>query len=202
MNSHPHPTIDSAVSPWVTRYAHLIKASGRVLDVACGSGRHVRWLASQGHQLTGLDRDAQALAGLQGVARCVMADIENGPWPLPGETFDGVVVTNYLWRELFPTLLQSLAPDGVLIYETFAQGQQTVGRPARAEFLLQPGELLRQCSTLRVVAFEDGFEPAQPRYVQRIVAVNEVPRQGLQGLPTPPRHELRGLPMTEPGAGS
>ena len=105
----------------------------------------------------------------------MVADIENGPWPFVGRQFAAVVVTNYLWRPLFPTLLSSLQPGGVLIYETFTQGNETVGKPSRPDFLLRTGELLGICKALRVVAFEDGFQQAPdgsaPRFVQRIAAV-------------------------------
>ena len=149
-----------------------------MLDVACGSGRHVRWLAQQGFAVTGVDRDAGALAGLADLGARVelhSADIESGPWPWPGRRFDAVVVTNYLWRALWPQLLGALGEGGVLIYETFADGQQHIGKPSRPDFLLQPGELLRVCAGLRVVAFEDGFEDSQgaARCVQRIAAVAE-----------------------------
>jgi SAM-dependent methyltransferase len=107
----------------------------------------------------------------------VVADIENGPWPFTGRKFAAVVVTNYLWRPLMPKLLESLAPGGVLIYETFTQGNETVGKPSRPDFLLRPGELLEVCVGLRVVAFEDGFEErtegTAQRFVQRIAAVRE-----------------------------
>jgi SAM-dependent methyltransferase len=164
-----------APSPWVRRFASLIRPGGAVLDVACGSGRHLRWLAAQGHVLTGVDRDAAALEPLHGLGELVVADLEGAPWPLPGRQFDGVVVTNYLWRALWPALRGALAEGGVLIYETFAQGQQTVGRPSRPEFLLNPGELWTACEGLRTVAYEDGFDdPADGgRFVQRICAVRE-----------------------------
>lgn len=187
-----HGAADGSSSPpsrWVQRHAGLLKAGGQVLDVACGSGRHVRWLAAQGFAVTGVDRDAQALAlaraGLEGTATLVLADIENGPWPLPGQTFDAVVVTNYLWRPLLPVLRAALAPGGVLLYETFAQGHQTIGRPSRPDFLLQPGELLQVFHGLRVVAFEDGFEAEAPRFVQRLAAVNVA-----ADAAPPPRHVL------------
>jgi SAM-dependent methyltransferase len=160
-------------SHWVQRWAHLIAPGGSVLDVACGHGRHMRYLAGLGHPVTGVDRSAEALASLQGVGTTLLADIENGPWPLPGQRFDAVVVTNYLWRALMPTLLDSLADGGVLIYETFAAGNETVGKPSRPDFLLQPGELLRHCADLRVVAYENGFLSAPERFVQRVVAVRE-----------------------------
>ena len=161
-------------SAWVQRFAGLIKARGSVLDVACGSGRHARWLTEQGFSVTGVDRDAQALADLGTVAETLVADLESAPWPLGARRYDGVVVTNYLWRPLWPRLRDALAEGGVLIYETFAQGQATLGKPSRPEFLLRPGELLSAFAGLRVVAFEDGFESDTPRYVQRLVAVDEV----------------------------
>lgn len=143
-----------------------------MLDVACGGGRHLRWLAAQGFVVTGIDRDALALQGLGSDARSVVADIENGPWPLPGERFDAVIVTNYLWRPLWPTLRASLADGGALICETFAVGNEAFGKPSNPAFLLRPGELIEACSGLQVVAYEDGLLDAPQRRVQRIAAVN------------------------------
>jgi SAM-dependent methyltransferase len=139
--------------------------------------------------VTGVDRDAQALAGLQGLGELVAADIENGPWPFGSRQFDAVVVTNYLWRPLMPTLLDSVAPGGLLLYETFAAGNETVGRPARPDFLLQPGELLAAVQgRLRVIGYEDGFvEEAPERFVQRIAAVRERSAGG-----APARYPLQG----------
>jgi SAM-dependent methyltransferase len=179
--------LDPAPSAWVRRFAALVRPGGTVLDVACGSGRHVRWLATQGLKVTGVDRHEDAVAPLRGLAEIVVADLEGAPWPLPDRRFDAVVVANYLWRPLWPALRAALAPGGVLIYETFADGQQLIGKPSRPDFLLQPGELLRACAGLRVVAFEDGFEAAPARYVQRIAAVAEVP-----GAAEPPRYGLAG----------
>jgi len=142
-----------------------------VLDVACGSGRHVRWLARQGFAVTGIDRDAAATEPLRAVAEIVVADLEGAPWPLPGRRFDAVVVTNYLWRPLWPALRAALVDGGVLVYETFAHGQHLIGRPARPDFLLQPGELLQAFAGLQVVAYEDGLESDPPRRVQRLVAL-------------------------------
>ncbi len=142
-----------------------------MLDLACGSGRHVRWLAARGFAVTALDRDAAALQPLRSIAWAVVADLEGAPWPLPGERFDAVVVTNYLWRPLWPELLASLDAGGVLIYETFADGNQSVGKPSRPDFLLRHGELLQVASELRIVAYEDGFLDAPPRFVQRIAAM-------------------------------
>ncbi len=170
----PVPPVSLAPpSGWLQRFVHLLPAGARVLDVACGSGRHLRWLAEQPGlqpQLTGVDRDAAALAPLQALAELVTADLEADPWPLPGRQFDLVLVTNYLWRPLLPTLVASLADPGLLIYETFADGQQHLGKPSRPDFLLQPGELLQACAALQVLAYEHGQLAGPERCVQRIVA--------------------------------
>ncbi len=173
----PAPPPGPAPSPWVRRFAALIAPQASVLDLACGGGRHLRWLAARGHRVTGVDRDAAALQTLQGLGELIQADIENGPWPLPGRRFGAVVVTNYLWRPLLPTVLASVMDGGVLIYETFAAGNETVGRPACPDFLLQPGELLGWCNApdWRVVAYEDGFLTASERFVQRVAAVRQAP---------------------------
>lgn len=160
-----------APSPWVVRWAHLIAAGGTVLDVACGGGRHLRWLAAQGFRVTGVDRDAAAVVGLDDVGEIVVADLENGPWPLAGRRFDAVVVTNYLWRPLVPALLSTLADGGVYLHETFADGNEVFGRPSRPDFLLRRGELLQMTAGLRTVAFEDGWLDDPPRCVQRIAAL-------------------------------
>lgn len=155
------------------RWSHLVPQTRGVLDVACGHGRHMRYFAAQGHAVVGVDRNPEAIAAVSHLGETVCADIENGPWPLSGRSFDGVVVTHYLWRPLWPQILASLAPKGVLIYETFSAGNETVGKPSRPDFLLQPGELLTACKNLRIVAFEEGFIAQPDRFVQRIVAVNE-----------------------------
>lgn len=149
----------------------MIPRDGRVLDLACGHGRHMRWLQSQGLQCLGVDRDLDALQTAQAFGEVLNADLENQAWPLDIQ-FDAVVVTNYLWRELWPNILASLKPGGVLIYETFAVGNETVGKPSNPLFLLRPGELLTVCQGLRVVAFEDGCLREPDRFVQRIVAVH------------------------------
>ena len=160
-----------APSAWVQRWSHLVPAHGTVLDVACGSGRHMRWFVARGHEVTGVDRSPEAIAAVAGLGEAVLADIENGPWPFEGRRFDAVVVTNYLWRPLMPVLLASLTPGGVFIYETFAAGNETVGKPSRPDFLLKPGELLDVCAPLHVVAYEDGYLEFPSRFVQRIASV-------------------------------
>ncbi|WP_302173098.1 bifunctional 2-polyprenyl-6-hydroxyphenol methylase/3-demethylubiquinol 3-O-methyltransferase UbiG [uncultured Hydrogenophaga sp.] len=170
-----------APSPWVRRWAHLIPTGSEVLDVACGHGRHMRHLASLGHGVTGIDRDPAAIEAAATLGQAVLADIENGPWPLPGRAYGGVIVTNYLWRPLLPRMVDSVAPGGVLIYETFGTEHARVGRPSRPDFLLQPGELLQACRDLRVVAYEDGFLDSPERFVQRIVALREDPADPAAG---------------------
>jgi hypothetical protein len=147
----------------------------------------MRHFAALSHQVTGVDRNPDAIAAVSPLGEAICADIENGPWPLQGRTFGGVVVTNYLWRPLWPHILASLAPNGVLIYETFATGNETVGKPSRPDFLLNSAELLTLCQDLRVVAFEEGFLPQPERFVQRIVAVRET-----DGTQTPVRYPLIG----------
>lgn len=171
-------------SAWVRRWSHLVPPGGTVLDVACGGGRHMRWFAGRGHAATGVDRSPEALAEAAQAGQVVQADIENGPWPFAGRTFDAVVVTHYLWRALLPTLVSAVAPGGVLIYETFAAGNETVGKPSRPDFLLRPGELLQACAGLRVVAYEDGFVDSPARFIQRIAAVRA------QALEPPVRYPL------------
>jgi SAM-dependent methyltransferase len=162
-------------SAWVVRWAERVPAGGRVLDLACGNGRHARYFAGRGHPVEAVDRDPAMLAGLAGVPgiapRC--ADLESGPWPYEAQQFAGIVVANYLHRPLFPRLLQALAPEGVLIYETFAAGNERYGKPSNPAFLLKPGELLEIVrGRLRVIAYED-LEVSDPRRaaVQRICAV-------------------------------
>jgi SAM-dependent methyltransferase len=185
-------------SPWVRDWAHLVAAGGAVLDVASGAGRHARFFASRGHPVTAVDRDAAALDALRDepLITPLEADLEGAAWPLPADAkFAAVVVTNYLHRPLFPQLLRALAPGGVLVYETFAQGNESIGKPSNPAFLLAPAELLERVrGQLRVVAFQDGFL-AQPRpaYVQRICAILEQQRLADPAqAASPPCYELAG----------
>lgn len=170
-----------SISPWVARWSHLVPAGSTVLDVPCGLGRHSVHFSKLNHPLACVDIAQTAIdeiaKKLPSDAQLKVADIENGPWPFMQndvpQQFGAVVVTNYLWRALLPTLVASVAPGGVLIYETFAHGNASVGKPSRPDFLLQPGELLAACAGLRVVAYEDGFLTAPERFVQRIAAVRE-----------------------------
>lgn len=163
----PHDIV--APSPWVVRWAPCLARAGRVLDLACGPGRHARYLLSLGHDVTAVDREAQDIPG----ARFLRADLEDGsPWPLPGASFDGIVVANYLHRPLFPLIREALAPGGVLLYETFMRGNERFGKPSNPAFLLEPGELWRAFGSLHVIAFEQGrdLEP-KPAMRQRLCAV-------------------------------
>ena len=162
-------------SPWVCRFLGLTAAGGSVLDLAAGCGRHAAHAAAAGYRVTAVDRDPAAAATLRAIAgvEVVQADLELGPWPLPGRVFDAIVVTNYLWRPLFPLIAAALDGGAVLIYETFAAGNELHGRPSNPAFLLRPGELLEISREygLAVVAYEYGLRPhPQPAVIQRLCA--------------------------------
>lgn len=149
-----------APSPAIARWATRVPAGGAVLDVAAGGGRHSVLFLRRGHPVTAIDREASALRALADPGLEVLeADLEHGPWPLPGRTFAGVVVCNYLWRPLLPTIRDSVAPGGVLLYETYAVGHERYGRPRNPEFLLRPGELLEAFhGDLEVLEFQHAEE--------------------------------------------
>ena len=156
------------------RFAPLIPAGGRVLDLAAGAGRHARMLLDMGLTVEAVDRDVVALLPLAGPRCTVRAiDLETGDaWPLGGG-YDGIVVTNYLHRPLLPAIVAALGEGGVLIYETFMLGNERFGRPRNPDFLLRPGELLEVCTGLTVIAFEQGEVTApRPAMIQRIAAIN------------------------------
>jgi SAM-dependent methyltransferase len=169
------PHFDLAPSPWVQRWMTLIRPGGAVLDVAAGAGRHARLLARMGFEVDAVDRDASLFADPPEQVNVLQADIEEGPWPYAGRRFDAIVVTNYLHRPLLPVLTGSLEPGGVLIYETFAQGNERFGKPSNPAFLLAPGELLEAVrGKLRVLAFEDlVVSDPRPAAVQRLCARRE-----------------------------
>ena len=162
----------SAPSEWVVRCAPLIRAGGRVLDVACGAGRHARFLVQAGFRVEAVDRDVSALGFLPGVV-IRRADLEIEPWPYSAGEFDGIVVANYLHRPLFLRLFEALAVGGVLIYETFSEGNQLLGRPRNPDYLLKSGELLEQVNgRLEVNAYEELCVLQNKRaVVQRICAL-------------------------------
>lgn len=192
MSESPPHTAAQPPSAWVERFAPLVPARGPVLDLACGSGRHLRLFHRRGHPVLGIDIDLRGVADLAHTPGVEMlaADLEQGnPWPLPAERrFAGIVVANYLHRPLFPALLDALAPGGVLLYETFAMGNARFGKPSSPGFLLRQGELLELArGRLQVVAYEHG-EVASPRaaVVQRLAAVADLaPGTGLDGDPEP-----------------
>jgi SAM-dependent methyltransferase len=170
-----HSHADDKPSPWVERWATLIRPGGAVLDVAAGTGRHARWLARMGFEVDAVDRDIALFADPPRGVRLTQADIEAGPWPFAGRRFDSIVVTHYLHRPLLPVMIGSLEPGGVLIYETFAQGNERFGKPSNAAYLLAPGELIEAVrGKLKVIAYEDlvVFEP-RPAAIQRIAARRE-----------------------------
>jgi SAM-dependent methyltransferase len=168
------PHFDLAPSPWIVRFAPLVAAGARVLDLAAGHGRHALFFTARGARVLAVDRDAASLSTLAGSGvETRVADLEQNDWPFTGERFDAIVVVNYLHRALFPHLLAALAADGVLLYETFATGNAAFGKPSNPNFLLDRGELLEIArERLTVVAFEQGrLDAVRPAVIQRLAAV-------------------------------
>jgi len=161
-------------SPWIVKNTPLIRKNGRVLDLACGTGRHAIWLAKQGYQVDAIDRDAQVVSSMVEIdnINVVILDLEAGDWPQSGQRYDGLVVSRYLYRPLLQTLATLLNPGGVLIYETFMVGNERYGKPSNPHFLLRPNELLEIYSPLlNVISFEQGEEQLpRPAVMQRICA--------------------------------
>ena len=164
----------SMPSLWVKRHIDLIRPGGSVLDVAAGGGRHVALCRLLGLSVTAVDRDIAGLARFAADAgvRAIRADLETGRWPLEAGVFDGVIVTNYLWRPAIPAVLAAVAPGGVLIWETFAMGHERLGRPRNPDFLLHPNELLHALAQgFEVLGFEQVEEAGpEPALRQRIAA--------------------------------
>lgn len=168
-------------STWIVKHAPLIRNNGRVLDLACGNGRHAIWLAKQGYRVDALDRDAGALASMAGVdsINVLNVDIEAGGWPDSGQRYDGIIVSRYLYRPLLSRLAEMLKLGGILIYETFMIGNERYGRPRNPDFLLRPNELLDVYSPLlSIIAFEQG-EVKTPRLAvtQRLCAKKVLERR-------------------------
>jgi SAM-dependent methyltransferase len=161
-------------SPWVVRFAPLIASDRTVLDLAAGGGRHTRYFLGRGHPVVAVDRNVSGLSPAPGL-ETIRADLEAGPWPLADRRFGGIVVTNYLHRPLLPILADSLLPGGVLIYETFAVGQEAYGRPSNPDFLLRPNELIEAFgASLTILAFEHSLiDRERPAIIQRIAARRE-----------------------------
>jgi SAM-dependent methyltransferase len=176
-----HQELNVPASDWVQTHTSKIKAGGRVLDYACGSGRHAICLAKQGFQVVAIDRDLASLQQIKNnhpdlAIQIEAIDLETDAWSLSHlGTFDAVIVTNYLYRPFLQKLPNLLNSQGVLIYETFAFGNETVGRPSRPDFLLRHGELLHMCAGLHIVAYENGFIDSPARFVQRVVAAQPDP---------------------------
>lgn len=162
------------ISPWIAKHAGLIADGAEVLDVACGSGRHSLFFLERGCRVTGIDRNIGGLGDLRNHPRftAIECDLEavEAVWPVQHGRFAGVIVTNYLWRPLWPYLIASLAPGGILLYETFMQGHEQFGSPTNPDFLLRPDELRTVLGgRLEIVAFWQGQDP-QPAMRQRICA--------------------------------
>jgi SAM-dependent methyltransferase len=165
--------VHATPSVWVQRFVPLIRQGGRVLDLAAGAGRHTRLLLDMGFTVSAVDRDIEGLRPLAGDTCEIRAiDLEtDAKWPLGGG-YDGIIVTNYLYRPLLASIAAALAPGGVLIYETFAVGNERLGRPRNPDFLLHRRELVDAFAMLSILAFEEG-EVTRPRpaVIQRIAAV-------------------------------
>ncbi|HZZ92730.1 MAG TPA: class I SAM-dependent methyltransferase [Usitatibacter sp.] len=176
MKGDPHAH-DTAPSAWIERWSHHVRPGGRVLDLACGSGRHARLLARMGFEVAAVDRDPSLFADPPARVELRGADLEAGPWPYAGQRFDAIVVTNYLHRPLLAILAGSLEPGGLLLYETFARGNERFGKPSNPDFLLRPGELLEVVrGRLRVLVYEDiVVDIPRPAAIQRIAARSDLP---------------------------
>jgi SAM-dependent methyltransferase len=174
-----HSTLKA--SDWLKKWSHVLAPQSRILDLACGHGRHALWLSDLKMDVLAVDKDLDALEEIQKMGiKTLCADLENAPWPLMGEQFEAVLVTHYLWRALWPELLASVKDGGFVIYETFCEGHQAYGRPTRPDFLLQSGELLRVFKDFKVLGYEEGLLTEPTRYVQRIIAQKPT----LSGTPT------------------
>ncbi len=151
--------IDEQPSEWIARFGSEVAPGASLLDVACGRGRHAKYFAARGVRVTAVDRDRSALASLRGTDGVVAEEreLENVLWPYAAQSYDAVVVCNYLWRPSFEALLSTIKIGGVLFYETFMVGNQRFGKPSRPEFLLCSNELIeRTRGDFRVLAYQEG----------------------------------------------
>ena len=182
IRNHPNISAPLKVSDWVKRFIPLIPTKTYVLDLACGWGRHARLLASHGCSVLAVDRDQNKLDQLINLPNIepILLNLEENIMPfsqssLAGRFFSCIIVTNYLYRPLLPVITQMLAPQGILLYETFAIGNARFGRPSNPDFLLNPGELLTVAAkaSLAVIAYEHGQinRSGEPALVQRICAM-------------------------------
>ena len=168
---------DSVVQPssWVVRFAPLIPKGAAALDLACGSGRHSQLLANLGHSVLAVDQDISVIqSGHSSAITPKCLNLEEETWPLAGSKFGGIVVTNYLYRPHLDRLPELLEEGGILIYETFAMGNEKFGKPSNPNFLLNPGELLAFAArhSLKVLAYEDIYmDEPKPAMVQRLCAL-------------------------------
>lgn len=160
MNEPPgHASLGSAIAPepWVARFAVKVPPGGRVLELACGRGRHTRFFLDRGHPVTAVDIDLSGLEQQRPQLEAIEADLERGPWLFEGRRFAAVVVINYLWRPILPNVVGAVEEGGVLLYATFGRGQERFGKPSNPDFLLKPGELLEAVrGELTVHAYEYG----------------------------------------------
>ncbi len=178
----------SRAEAWVERFIGGMPAGGRVLDLACGGGRHAALCLSRGLSVTAVDRDISAAKRQLPQSpqlELIETDLEDGrPFPFAAASFDGVIVVNYLWRPLLSALIDALRPRGLFLYQTFRAGNERHGKPSNPAFLLEPGELLGAVQgRLHVVAYEDIQLGQPPRLVQRIAATG--PRHDWVGAPPP-----------------
>ena len=186
--THAEP---AAPSFWIERFAGLVPQGGAVLDLAAGGGRHAKLFLARGHPVLAVDRDIAELQRLSHPGLTVLqADLEAAPWPFGGHRFAGVVVTHYLHRPLLPLLVEAVAEDGALLYETFADGNAEFGRPRNPDFLLRPGELLEAVrGRLAVVAYEHGrVERPRTAVIQRIAAVRDPSTRLIRAIDRAPQN--------------
>jgi SAM-dependent methyltransferase len=173
-------------SPWIVRYSSTIPPGGHVLDLACGGGRHSGHLLDQGYRVTAADKDTSTISErLEGRKNLtiITADLETGDDPfanegsLGGQKFNGIIAVNYLYRPLMMALINALKPGGVLLYETFARGNEVYSRPRNPDHLLRSGELLDLAAgRLQVLAYEHGLIEADglPCVRQRLIGVRDL----------------------------